>query len=97
MPKKVTTKARKVKASRTSKSKSSKAVSKTTKTAGSLSQKSAGKKYIERSSVSGKFVSAKTGRVVKTSPTKPRLGRERIQTVVRSYVRGDGRTRRFAA
>jgi hypothetical protein len=97
MPKKVTTKTRKVKASKTSKPISSKSVSRTTKAASSLKRKNSSKPLVGRSAVSGKFVSAKTGRVVKTSPTKPRLGKERIQTVVRSYVRGDDRTKRFAA
>jgi hypothetical protein len=51
---------------------------------------------VARSSVSGKFISAKSGRIVKASPAKPRLGRERIQTAVRSYVRRDDRTGRFS-
>lgn len=96
MPKKVATKARKSKSAKTSKSKSSKPVSKAAKATISLSRKSSSKSYVGRSSVNGKFVSAKTGRVVKSSPAKPRLGRERIQTAVRSYVRRDDRTGRFA-
>jgi|GEM_PF-5496096 len=95
MPKKVATKTRKGKASETSKS--SMGVSKTTKAASSLNRKKASKKSVERSPASGKFVSAKTGRVVKNSPAKPRLGRERIQTVIRSYVRGDDKIKRVAA
>ncbi len=89
MPKKVTTKASKAKASKTSKSKP---VSKAAKSSNSLSNKSSSKKHVARSSMSGKFESAKTGRIIKASPAKPRLGRERIQTAVRSYVRRDERT-----
>lgn len=96
MPKKVTAKKRKIKASKTSKSKSPKSVSSTTKAASSLTRKKSSKTLVGRSAVSGKFVSAKTGRVIKTSPAKPRLGRERIQTAVRSYVRRDVRTGKFA-
>jgi hypothetical protein len=92
MPKKVATKASKTKAAKTSKSKS---VRKAAKTDSSLNHKNSSKTYVKRSSVSGKFISAKTGRVVKSSPAKPRLGRERIQTAVRSYVRRDDRTGRF--
>ncbi len=82
MTKKVTTKASKKKASKTSKSKT---VKKSVKAA---SAKSSSKTYAKRSAVRGKFVSAKTGRVVKSSPAKPKLGRKRIRTAVRSYVRG---------
>jgi hypothetical protein len=32
-------------------------------------------------------VSTKTGRIVKSSPAKPRLGNERIQLAVRDFVR----------
>jgi large subunit ribosomal protein L11 len=38
-----------------------------------------------------KFVSAKTGRVIKSSPAEPRLGKDRIQDAVRSFVRLDDR------
>lgn len=93
MPKKVTTKASKKKASKTSKSK---LVSKGAKSASTLKQKSSSKTYVARSSASGRFVSSKTGRIVKASPAKPRLGRARIQTAVRSYVRRDDRTGRFS-
>lgn len=58
----------------------------------SLSQKSTSKKYMERSSATGGFVSAKTGRIVKSSPVEPRLGKKRIQAAVRDYVRRDART-----
>ncbi|MBA3805258.1 MAG: hypothetical protein H0X14_06040 [Acidobacteria bacterium] len=95
MQKKATTKVRKVKASKISKSKTSKSVSRTTKAASSLNSKSSSKTLAGRSAVSGKFISAKTGRVIKTSPAKPRLGRERIQTAVRSYVRRDDTTGKF--
>jgi hypothetical protein len=91
MSKKVTIK-RKTKAVNTSKSKSPKSVCKITKAASSPNQRSASKTFIGRSAVNGKFVSAKTGRVIKSSPAKPRLGRERIQTAVRSYVRRDDST-----
>jgi hypothetical protein len=87
MPKKVTIKAHRLIAS--------KSVNKTTKS-GSLSQKNSSKTLVGRSSVSGEFVSAKTGRIIKTSPAKPRLGRERIQTAVRNYVRRDDGTGKFA-
>ena len=89
MSKKVISNARRTKAANSSKSKSLKSAGKTTKAASSLNQKSPSKTYIERG---GGFVSAKTGRVIKSSPAKPRLGKERIQTAVRSYVRGDDRT-----
>jgi hypothetical protein len=93
MPKKATTKASKTKVSKTSKSK---LISKAAKSPNFLKQKSSSKAYVARSSVSGKFISAKSGRIVKASPAKPRLGRERIQTAVRSYVRRDDRTGRFS-
>lgn len=93
MSKKATTKASKTKASKTSKSKP---VNKAAKSASSLRQKGSSKTYVARSAVSGKFISSKTGRIVKASPAKPRLGRERIQTAVRSYVRRDDRTGRFS-
>src|SRR2546423_13162810 len=47
---------------------------------------------VERSAVTGKFVSAKTGRIVKASPATPRLGKESIRPAVRSYVYLDTRT-----
>ncbi len=93
MPKKVTTESSKTKAPKTSKSKS---LSKAPKAVDSPNQKSSSKTHAERSAVSGKFVSAKTGRIVKSSPSMPRLGRERILTAVRNYVRGDDKTRRFS-
>ena len=93
MSKKVTTKAHKSKASETTKLKSA---SKTTKAAGSVSRKGISKGDVERSSVTGKFVAAQTGRVIKSSPAKPRLGKERIQTAVRSYVRRDARAGRLS-
>jgi len=40
-------------------------------------------------SAAEKFVAAKTGRVVKSSPAEPLLGRERIQAAVRALVRRD--------
>jgi hypothetical protein len=93
MPEKAATKTNKTKAPRTSKSK---LASKAAKSASSLKQKSSRKTSVARNSASGKFISAKTGRVVKASPANPRLGRERIQTAVRSYVRRDERTGRFS-
>jgi hypothetical protein len=92
MPKKVITKVSKTKASKTSKSQPR---SKLAKSASALRQKGSSKTYVARSAVSGKFISSKTGRIVKASPAKPRLGREHIQTAVRSYVRRDDRTGRF--
>ena len=104
MPIKMTTKvskakaskAAKLKASRPPKSKSSKAASKKTKSAMALTQKVAGKKQVKRSSTVGKFVSAKTGRVVKASPAKPRLGKDRIKTVVSGYVSRNPRSGRVS-
>ena len=72
----------------------------TTKGTNSLSRKSTSKKSVETSSAPGrlaidaiaKFVSAKTGRIVKSSPVEPRLGKKRIQAAVRDYVRRDARS-----
>ena len=64
----------------------------TTKGTNSLSQKGASKKRVERSSATGGFVSARSGRIVKSSPVEPRLGKKRIQAAVRDYVRRDART-----
>jgi hypothetical protein len=47
---------------------------------------------VRRDSATGKFIAADTGRVIKSSPAKPRLGKELIQTAVRSYVRRDAKT-----
>ena len=94
MPRKVTTKAGGSRSSTTSKSKSSKSgKGKTTKAARALVQESSSKKYVGRSSVNGKFISSsKTGRIVKASPAKPRLGNDRIKTAVKSVVYRDART-----
>jgi hypothetical protein len=50
---------------------------------------------IRRDALAEKFIAANTGRVIKSSPAKPHLGKERIQTAVRSYVRRDSKTGRF--
>lgn len=75
---------------------SSKSSCKTTRTRGSLSQNGSSKEYVRRNSTTGEFVAAKTGRVVKSSPVEPRLGRERIQTAVKGYVHRDDRTEKFS-
>ncbi len=69
----------------------SKSAKTTTQRSGSLNQKNS-KTFIGRNSVIGEFVSAKTGRIIKSSPAKPNLGREIIQTAVRSYIHREGRT-----
>jgi hypothetical protein len=53
-------------------------------------------KSVARNAVTGKFVSAKTGRIVKSSPAKPNLSRESIRSAVISYVNRDTRTGRFS-
>jgi hypothetical protein len=52
----------------------------------SISRTKSGKSLVERNTGTGKFVSAKTGRIVKSSPAEPNLGRERIRSAVTSYV-----------
>jgi hypothetical protein len=88
MAKKITSKSPKTaKTARSSKSKSSKPSRKTTKVSGGLSQKSTSKSYVRRDSSTGQFKSAKTGRIIKSTPATSRLGKERIRTAVRNYVR----------
>jgi hypothetical protein len=87
MPKKATIK--------TTKSLSSKSPRETTQS-GDSSSNGSSKKYVHRDSSTGKFVATKTGRVVKSSPVEPRLGRERIQTAVKGYISRDDRTRRLS-
>lgn len=53
-------------------------------------------KKIPTNSSTGKFAAAKTGRLVKSSPVEPRLGREHIQTAVKSYVSHSDKTERFS-
>jgi hypothetical protein len=98
MPRKVTTKAGKSKSSTVSKSKSSKsAKGKALKPGGAVAQKASHKRYVRRDSDIGKFVSSsKTGRVIKASPAKPRLGNDRIKTAVKSVVCRDARTGKFS-
>ena len=91
MPRKVTAEAGKSKASKASKGKSSKAASTKKNAATALAQKNGSKKEVKRSAPAGKFVSAKTGRVVKTTPATPRLGRDRIKTAVSGYVSRDAK------
>jgi len=43
-----------------------------------------------------KFESAKTGRVVKSSPAQPHLGKARIQDAVRRVVRGNDRFEKYS-
>jgi len=99
MAKKATTKVQKSKASKAtnlSRSKSLRTVATIAKESVSLGQNSSSNKYVRRDSVAGKFIAAKTGRVIKSSPAKPRLGKERIQTAVRNYVRRDTKTGSFS-
>ena len=55
----------------------------------SRSRTKSGKSFVERNAGTGKFVSAKTGRIVKSSPAEPNLSRERIRSAVTSYVNRD--------
>jgi len=75
---------------KTNKSKSSKSSCRTVRTGSALTQDNPSREYVRRDSSTGEFVAAKTGRVVKSSPAEPRLGRERIQTAVKGYVHRDG-------
>lgn len=86
MSKKVTAKPPKSKASKTARSKSTKQAGKLAKATGSLSQKNAHDGHVERNSVTGKFVATKTGRVIKSSPAKPRLGKKLIHSIVWNWV-----------
>jgi hypothetical protein len=54
--------------------------------------KKAGATKVTRNAISGRFVAAKTGRVVKFSPMPPRLGEERIQAAVETVVQ-NGKSR----
>ena len=71
---------------KTAKSTSTKSSCKTVQTSSASTHNSSSTKSMRRSSSAGKFVAAKTGRVIKSSPVEPRLGRDRIQTAVKSYV-----------
>ena len=55
----------------------------------STSRTKSGKNLVGRNTGRGKFVSAKTGRIVKSSPAEPNLSRERIRSAVTSYVNRD--------
>ena len=66
--------------------KTTKSSCKTVRTNNASSRYGSSKEYVHRDSSTGKFTAAKTGRVVKSSPVEPRLGRELIQTAVKSYV-----------
>lgn len=88
MSKKATTK--------TSKSVSAKSSYKTVRTNNTSTQNGSSGKSVHRSSSTGKFVAAKAGRVIKSSPVEPRLGRERIQTAVKSYVNRNDTGERFS-
>jgi len=70
-------------------SKLSERARRTTKAASPRSQNGARRGHAG-SSTTVKFVAAKTGRVIKSSPVKPRLGKQRIHTIVRKWLsRGD--------
>lgn len=74
---------------KSSKSKAAKRpVAKATKQADSRKPKGGvgAKKGSARPGSSGKFIAAKTGRIVKSSPAEPRLGRKRIRAIVREVV-----------
>lgn len=89
-------KASKSRASKASKGKSSKAASKKKNAATALTQKNENKKEVKRSAAVGKFVSAKTGRVVKATPATPRLGRDRIKNAVSGVVCRDAKRGRVS-
>jgi hypothetical protein len=88
MSKKATTK--------TAKSVSAKSTRKTVRTSSTSTHNGSSGKSVHRNSSTGKFVAAKTGRVIKSSPVEPRLGRERIQTAVKSYVNRTDTEERFS-
>lgn len=83
------------KATRAAGSKSTKSVHRTKKAASASSQKSVSKNHVRGNSLVGEFKAAKTGRIIKSSPAKTRLGRRRIQTAVRNYVRRDSQAGKF--
>ena len=89
MSTKAATKTTKSRASNSGRSKSSRQAEKTTKATSSRTQHNARKGHLARSAVTGKFVAAKTGRVIKSSPAKPRLGKQRIHTIVRNWLSRD--------
>ena len=91
MTKKLTTRTRKAGSISSARSKSLGSV-KTT----AISRTKSAKSVVARNAVTGKFVSAKTGRIVKSSPAKPNLSRESIRSAVISYVNRDTRTGRFS-
>jgi len=76
--------------------KTTKSSYKTVRTNTASSRYGSSKEYVHRDSSTGKFTAAKTGRVVKSLPVEPRLGRERIQTAVKSYVSHNDKTERFS-
>jgi len=86
MSKKVTVKTPKPKASKTPRSKSTKQAGKRERATGSPSAKNARDGHIVRSSATGRFVATKTGRVIKSSPAKPRLGKKLIHDIVWNWV-----------
>jgi len=88
MSKKATTK--------TTKSVSAKSSCKTVRTNNASSHNGSSGKSVHRSSSTGKFIAAKAGRVIKSSPVEPRLGRERIQTAVKNYVNRNNKGERFS-
>ncbi len=92
MAKRIASKAAKSKSTKTTRaarSNSTKSVHGTKKAASAPSQKSTSKKHVLGNSLVVVFKAAKTGRIIKSSPAKTRLGKRRIQTAVRNYVRRD--------
>ena len=91
MTKKPTTKTHKAGSNSSARSKSVGSV----KTA-AISRNKSAKSVVAGNAVTGKFVSAKTGRIVKSSPAKPNLSRESIRSAVDRYVNRDTRTGGFS-
>lgn len=87
MTKKSTTKTHKAGSISSARSKSLGSV-KTT----AISRTKSAKSVVAGNAVTKKFVSAKTGRIVKSSPAKPNLSRESIRSAVNRYVNRDTRT-----
>lgn len=75
MTKKATTKTHKARSNSSARSKSVRSVKRT-----AISRTKSAKSFVARNALTGKFVSAKTGRIVKSSPAKPNLSRESIRS-----------------
>ncbi len=89
MNQKTAAKSSKSKASKATISKLSERARGTTKAASARSKNSARKGHVARSSTAGKFVATKTGRVIKSSPAIPRLGRKQIHNIVKEWLSRD--------